>query len=66
MESIDLLSKLGYNLALILIFAVGLFLALREVFCWYYKINKIVNILEKNQKTHEKTNVLLEELKNKL
>ena len=66
MESIDLLSKLGYNLALILIFAVGLFLALREVFCWYYKINKIVNILEKNQKTQEKTNVLLEELKNKL
>lgn len=66
MESIDLLTKLGYNLALILIFAVGLFLALREVFCWYYKINKIVNILEKNQKTQEKTNVLLEELKNKL
>ena len=66
MESIDLLSKLGYNLALILIFAVGLFLALREVFCWYYKINKIVNILEKNQKTQEKTNLLLEELKNKL
>lgn len=66
MESIDLLSKLGYNLALIFIIAVGLFLALREVFCWYYKINKIVNILEKNQKTQEKTNVLLEELKNKL
>lgn len=66
MESIHLLSMLGYNLALILIFAVGLFLALREVFCWYYKINKIVNILEKNQKTQEKTNVLLEELKNKL
>ncbi len=66
MESLDLLSKLGYNLALILLFAVGLFLALRQVFCWYYKINKIVNILEKQQKTQEHTNVLLKELKNKL
>jgi len=62
MELLGLLTSKAV-LALILLFAVGLFLALREVFCWYYKINKIVNILEKQQKTQEQTNILLQELK---
>ena len=62
LEIMELLTSKAV-LALILLFAVGLFLALREVFCWYYKINKIVNILEKQQKTQEQTNILLQELK---
>jgi len=62
LEIMELLTNKAV-LALILLFAVGLFLALREVFCWYYKINKIVNILEKQQKTQEQTNILLQELK---
>ncbi|SEH05405.1 hypothetical protein [Candidatus Venteria ishoeyi] len=65
MELLELLTSKAV-LALILLFAVGLFLALREVFCWYYKINKIVNILEKQQKTQEQTNILLRELNNQL
>ena len=53
-------------LALILISSIALFLVLREVFCWYYKINKIVEVLQKNQQIQEKTNRLLQELNNKL
>lgn len=26
--------------------AIGIFLLLRELFCWYYKINKVVELLE--------------------
>ena len=62
LEIMELLTNKAV-LALILLFVAGLFLALREVFCWYYKINKIVNILEKQQKTQEQTNILLQELK---
>ncbi len=64
MELLELLTSKIF-LALTLLFSIGLFLALREVFCWYYKINKIVDILEKNQKIQEQTNVLLQELNNK-
>jgi len=53
-------------LALIFISSIGLFLILREVFCWYYKINKIVDILERNEQVQKETNRLLEELNNKL
>ena len=53
-------------LALIFICSIALFLVLREVFCWYYKINKIVEVLQKNQQIQKETNILLEELKNKL
>lgn len=39
---------------IVLFFWLGLvvliFLILREVFCWYWKINKIVNLLEKIEK----------------
>ena len=53
-------------LALILISSIALFLVLREVFCWYYKINKIVDVLERNEQVQKETNRLLEELNNKL
>ena len=53
-------------LALIFISSIALFLVLREVFCWYYKINKIVDILERNEQVQKETNRLLEELNNKL
>jgi len=53
-------------LALIFISSIALFLVLREVFCWYYKINKIVDVLERNEQVQKETNRLLEELNNKL
>ena len=53
-------------LALILISSIGLFLILREFYCWYFKLNKIVDILERNEKVQKETNILLEELINKL
>jgi hypothetical protein len=53
-------------LALILISSIALFLVLREFYCWYFKLNKIVDVLEKNQQIQKETNKLLEELNNKL
>ena len=53
-------------LALILISSIALFLILREFYCWYFKLNKIVDILERNEKVQKETNRLLEELNNKL
>jgi hypothetical protein len=53
-------------LALILISSIVLFLILREFYCWYFKLNKIVDILERNEKVQKETNVLLQELNNKL
>jgi hypothetical protein len=50
-------------LALILISSIALFLVLREFYCWYFKLNKIVDVLEKNQQIQKETNKLLEELK---
>jgi len=52
-------------LLLIAAVSIGLFLALREVYCWYFKLNKIVDILEKNQQIQKETNKLLEQLNNK-
>ena len=65
LEIMELLGNKAF-LALILISSIALFLVLREVFCWYYKINKIVEVLQKNQQIQKETNILLEELKNKL
>jgi hypothetical protein len=53
-------------LALILISSIALFLILREFYCWYFKLNKIVDILERNEKVQKETNRLLQELNNKL
>ena len=50
-------------LALIFISSIALFLVLREFYCWYFKLNKIVDVLEKNQEIQKETNKLLEELK---
>jgi len=65
LEIMELLGNKAF-LALIFICSIALFLVLREVFCWYYKINKIVEVLQKNQQIQKETNILLEELKNKL
>ena len=65
LEIIELFGNKAF-LALILISSIALFLVLREVFCWYYKINKIVDILERNEQVQKETNRLLEELNNKL
>ena len=65
LEIIELFGNKAF-LALIFICSIGLFLVLREVFCWYYKINKIVDVLERNEQIQKETNKLLEELNNKL
>ena len=39
---------LEYQIIAILI-AIGLFFLLREVFCWYYKINDIKKIMEEQR-----------------
>ena len=39
---------LGYTI-IAFTFAIGLFLLLREVFCWYYKINDIKKIMEEQR-----------------
>lgn len=36
------------ELIISLIVAVGLFFALRELFCWYYKINQLVKLQKEN------------------
>ena len=61
---LEIMELLGNKavLALIFISAIAIFLVLREVFCWYYKINKIVDVLERNEKVQKETNRLLEEL----
>ena len=43
----------------VLLFCVLLFFLLREVICWYYKINKMINI-------QSKQNELLQQILNKL
>jgi len=65
LEIMELLGNKAF-LALVLVSLIGLFLVLREFYCWYFKLNRIVEILERNQKLQEKTNRLLEELNNKL
>ena len=52
-------------LALVLVSLIGLFLVLREFYCWYFKLNRIVDVLEKNQQIQKETNKLLEQLNNK-
>ena len=37
------------GLMIVIIVAIGLFLLLREVFCWYYKINDIKKIMEEQR-----------------
>lgn len=53
-------------LALILVIGLALFFLMREVYCWYFKLNKIVDLLEKSNQLEKETNRLLEELNNKL
>ncbi len=64
-QIMDLLTNKVF-LALIFIVAVGLFLIMREVYCWYFKLNKIVDLLEKNQQLEKETNRLLQQLNDKL
>lgn len=39
-----------------------IFLILREFWCWYWKINKINDLLQKKLDEQERTNILLERL----
>jgi hypothetical protein len=65
LEIIELFGNKAF-LALVLVILICLFLVLREFYCWYFKLNKIVDVLEKNQQIQKETNKLLEELNNKL
>lgn len=62
LEIIELFGNKAF-LALVLVSSIALFLVLREFYCWYFKLNKIVDVLEKNQEIQKETNKLLEELK---
>ena len=62
LEIIELFGNKAF-LALVLVILICLFLVLREFYCWYFKLNKIVDVLEKNQQIQKETNKLLEELK---
>jgi hypothetical protein len=62
MELLELLTSKGFWI-LVLVILICLFLVLREFYCWYFKLNKIVDVLEKNQQIQKETNRLLEELK---
>ena len=62
MELLELLTSKGFWI-LVLVILICLFLVLREFYCWYFKLNKIVDVLEKNQEIQKETNRLLEELK---
>jgi len=62
LEIMELLGNKAF-LALVLVSLIGLFLVLREFYCWYFKLNRIVDVLEKNQQIQKETNRLLEELK---
>jgi len=62
MELLELLTSKGFWI-LVLVSSIALFLVLREFYCWYFKLNKIVDVLEKNQQIQKETNKLLEELK---
>jgi len=62
MELLELLTSKGFWI-LVLVILICLFLVLREFYCWYFKLNKIVDVLEKNQEIQKETNKLLEELK---
>ncbi|MEK7187362.1 MAG: hypothetical protein AAB691_00770 [Patescibacteria group bacterium] len=44
------------NIVLGLAFFLVVFMLMREIFCWYWKINRIVDLLEKlvEQKTGQK------------
>ena len=60
----ELLANKSFLLVVVAV-SIGLFLALREVYCWYFKLNKIVDILKENQQIQKETNKLLEQLNNK-
>jgi uncharacterized membrane protein len=36
-------------IGLLILAAIALFFLLREVFCWYYKINAIIDIMEEQR-----------------
>ena len=52
-------------LAILLVVFIAMFFIMREVYCWYFKLNKIVDLLEKNHQLEKETNRLLEQLNNK-
>ena len=37
------------TIVITIVIAIGLFFVLREVFCWYYKINDIKRIMEEQR-----------------
>ena len=65
LEIMELLTNKVF-LAILLVIFIAMFFIMREVYCWYFKLNKIVDLLEKNQQIEKETNRLLDQLNNKL
>jgi len=65
LEIMELLTNKVF-LAILLVVFIAMFFIMREVYCWYFKLNKIVDLLEKSNQLEKETNRLLEELNNKL
>lgn len=47
------------NLMIAVVVVFGIFLLLREFWCWYFKINKIAQLLDDQLKEQKRSNELL-------
>ena len=50
----------------LIIFGIVLYLVLRDVFCWYYKINERIKLQNDQIKLQQETNILLMAIGKKL
>lgn len=52
----------GFTLIIVLVVAIGLFFLLRELWCWYLKINALLEECQRTSKLISDTNNLLSEI----
>ena len=50
---------MNINFLISLLIIIGIFLLLREFWCWYFKINKVAGLLEQQLEEQKKSNQLL-------
>lgn len=53
---------MNINFLISLLIIIGIFLLLREFWCWYFKINKVAALLEQQLEEQKRSNELLLEL----
>ena len=56
---------MNINFLISLLIIIGIFLLLREFWCWYFKINKVAGLLEQQLEEQKKSNELLRRALNK-